>query len=204
MDYKYIPDTFDWEKIIRMFGSKEKFLETQIKYKKGFEKVLAQFLDIEEINGVFSSLKICVPRIEDSKTNIYRNYSMFACPYVYVRNNYKVENLSKLELEMLEGTPTTEFFLNTYGKVMFESGDVVFYGIPNDVTKAQARSITFEFAYDQVKCQSVEELRLIEDSINRCRDIIATRLKSQSIPVSFVVYNGIPKHFSDDQQSMPV
>lgn len=121
-----------------------------------------------------------------------------------MRNNYKVENLSKLELEMLEGTPKTEFFLNTYGKVMFESGDVVFYGIPNDVTKAQARSITFEFAYDQVKCQSVEELRLIEDSINRCRDIIATRLKSQSIPVSFVIYNGIPKHFSDDQLSMPV
>ena len=202
MDYDYIPDTFDDISIIKKFGSKQNFLEAQIKYKRAFESFLLPYLNVTRIREVLATADVEIPQIEDSVSNFYRCYSALETPYIYVRNNYHVENLSSEELQVLESEPSREFFESTYPKVLFEKGDMVFYGTPLVENEVPAHSITFEFAYDQVRCQSIDQLKKIEEIIKECQKIISSNMQEKAkIPASFVTYDGIPKQFQVGEPS---
>lgn len=199
MDYTYIPDSFNYKYIKERFDQKNSFLDLQIKYKMGFEKFLLSHLDMEKISRELVSVGFAIPKIEDTTANFYRKFSQLGNPYIYIRNNYHVERLTDEELAILNSNPTSEFFSKTFPKVMFEDGKTVFYGIPRVETECDAKSITFEFAFDKVACQTMEEIISIEDAIERCKAAIKAQLQDRyGLPISFVVYTGIPKLFPKD------
>lgn len=202
MEFKYIPDTFNDEEIIKRFGSKENFVELQVKYKQQFESILLPFLKPVELSSLIQSQNVKIPVIEDTQANFYRRFSMLQNPYLYIRNNYHVEKLTDEEIKTLESqTISQEYFARTFERVLYEEGDITFYGTPRDETACPTRSITFEFAYDQVKCESIEHLINIEKVIEEIKTAINANMQATNMPVSFMVYNGIPKQFSIDETS---
>ncbi len=203
MEYKFIPDSFDDEAIEQRFGTRERFTNLQIKYKQKFESLLLPFLKIGDLMAMIQSQNVEIPLIDDSKANFYRGYSMLQNPYIYVRNNYHVENLTNEEIAILERQDIIplEFFTKSLERVLFEEGDITFYGTPRDEVACPSQSLVFEFAYDQVKCESVEQLIEIEKVIEQCKLFIRNNLARTNIPVSFVVYDGIPKIFKDKEMT---
>lgn len=197
MEYKFIPDTFDYEIIKHKFGSFDRFTTSQILYKQRFEKILASLLDIDKLQALAD---VEIPVIEDSNANFYRKFSMFNDPYIYVRNNYNVERLTTEEISVLENSTeiSRDFLMRTFEKVMYEEGDFTFYGTPRRETECPSKSIVFEFAYDQVKCTSIEQLMIIEVIIEKRETMISDKMQNINIPCSFVVYKGIPKIYPLD------
>lgn len=199
MEYKYLPNTFNFQSILLRFGTIERFTELQIKYKQQFEHLLFPILKIDELQAIIQSASTTIPVIDDAAANFYRAHSMLQNPYIYVRNNYHIEALTDEELETLnsQNDISPEFFKSTFDRVLFEEGDIIFYGTPRDETMCRAKCIAFEFAYDQVKCESVEQLVKIEKVIARCKEALERNMQSANIPVSLMIYNGIPKRFKD-------
>lgn len=199
--YKYIPDTHDQRKIDGRFSDNEEFVKTQKEYKSLFENYLYDELNFEAINLYVMSRRLDIPVIQDHDYNFYHDGSGLRNQYIYVRNNYHVERLSDEDLETLRsGNADEEYLKRTMASVLFEEPDKAFFGPATLDYLADSESIVFEFAFDQKRVETIEELNKIkllkEDSFKVIGDQMQ---KSLQIPVSFFTYNGIPEMFKKER-----
>ena len=189
---RYIPNTYSDDNRL----NEEAFLELQFKYRKGISLYLSQFINFKKIDEEIE--KIGIPIIEDSEYNFYHRNSFFGSKYLYLRNNIHLERLSDEELEKLkeDGFNELNFYKDTYEKVMYEEGDLTSYGInPTDDNTKKSKALIFEFAYDQKKCKTLEELRKIDDCYTRLFKFIKEILDKENIESDYLVYQCIPDIF---------
>ena len=98
MEYIYIPDSYNNNLMKEKFKNEEEFLNTQVLYRQKFESILEQYIDFNLIDRVIKNKNINIPTIEDTKYNFYHKYSTLNSKYIFLRNNFDVENLTKEEI----------------------------------------------------------------------------------------------------------
>ena len=205
MKYMYFPNSYDENLKMSKFKDDNEFLSAQIQYKMMFEKIIDSYITSSKIDASINSYNIDIPVVDDRIYNFYHRYSKLQSKYVYVRNNYHVENLSQEEIDLLlhQEEITKDFFDKTLERVLFENGDKTFFGPAVDSNLVKSKSIVFEFAYDQKKCTSVEQLITIENVIYRVSQYIENCLKSKiNIPVSFITYKAIPDIYYKEENDL--
>lgn len=195
MNYVYIPDSYNNNLIKEKYKSEEEFLNIQILYRQKFESILKKYIDFKSIDIVIKNKNINIPEVEDTEYNFYHKYTTLDSKYVFLRNNFHVENLTKDEIKRLLTNDINDvtFFNSTLSKVIFEDGDETFFGIPTDEVKIKSRSLVFEFAFDQTKIENIEELKEINNIIKQTEEYLKENIKGvfRATP-SFIVYNSIP------------
>lgn len=204
MKYIYIPDSYNFSLVKEKSLTDDLFLELQIQYRMGLEKIIGGYVNLEQIDHQIEQEQIDIPQVEDTDYNFYHQYSTLKSKYIFLRNNFHVENLSNQEIkEVLDHQNNTiEFYNKTLDKVIFESGKETFFGPPMDETAVNSKSIVFEFAYDQKKCKTLDQLNKIEATINKSFDYISNTVgKNINIPLSFLIYRAIPDLYVETKQS---
>lgn len=204
MKYQCIPDTYNKRKIEEKGFSDLEFENLQKKYIESFEKWLMQKIDLSNINQCIANCKSSIPVMEDKEYNIYHKNSSLGNDYLYLRNNVHIENLSEQELSELynsilaEESLAEEFLHKTIAKVLYENGDATYYGIPSPESEVPSKSIVLEFAYDQKKCNSIEQVINIRNSFAEIqKEIIESNRNNSDFPIFLLMYNGIPDLFRE-------
>ena len=191
MQYIMLPNSFNEIEINKRF-SNEEFLNLQIKYRKIIENRLLQSINFEELDEKIKKV-IVIPKIKDNLYNFYHRYSKLGSDYIYLRNNFHIERLTDEEIkELSSGKCGDDFIVKTMARVMFEEGDYSFFGNSIPEYAGKSKSIVFEFAYDQMKLTSLEEISIIEELIKEINNYLETKIRQNiNVPVSFITYNGI-------------
>ncbi|MBR2587823.1 MAG: hypothetical protein IKD77_01285 [Bacilli bacterium] len=192
MKYNYYPDSFNYNLIKSNFADEDEFINLSVKYKQHLENILNKIIDFKKINDLIKSKNIEIPLVEDKQYNFYHKYSVLNSDYIFLRNNIHLENLSVDELNELKNGVDDKFIMNTLQKVIYEKGDKTFVGIPNDFSMVDSKSVFIEFAYDQKKCESIDQLRNIGEIVNTVFDYIEKDLSKYKMPLSLTVYDAIP------------
>lgn len=205
MKYIYIPNSFNKDHIESKFNSEEEFLECQIKYRKLFEEKLCEYIDFQKLDQLIKEQNIEVPMVEDNEYNFYHKYSYIGSKYIFIRNNYHVENLSNEEiraiLELDKWDNTT--FNDTIRKCLYEEGTETFFGVAMDELLVKSDSLVFEFSYDQKKCTNMEQLNKIKLIIDTCFNMIKSSIENiVNSKCSFIVYNAIPDLFYQERKDI--
>lgn len=191
MKYKYIPDSYN-NSIIKERFMEDEFIELQVKYRKYLESILSKFIDFKKIDEKIKEV-INIPKIEDKDYNFYHKFSSLNSDYVYLRNNYHIENLSDEEINKIrQDKMDFEFINKTIPKVVFETGDKSFYGTPIEKYLADSKGLVFEFSYDQIQLIDIKEYKTIKQIEKELSNVITKTLNERlKIPVTLIEYNGL-------------
>lgn len=208
MKYIYVPDSYNSSMIETKFQNEEEFLSMQVLYRKYFESLLRRFIDFKQIDEYIQKKQVVIPKVRDGEYNFYHKYSNLESDYVFLRNNFHVENLSSEELEFLKKSSTAndvDFLRQTFSRVIFEEGDATFFGTPSSSTEVKSKSVVFEFAYDQTECVDLKQLKAIEEIMREVFTQIEEYMKKCfNLPVSFLVYKSIPDLYYRENQSVAI
>jgi len=201
MKYKYIPNSYNENLKAEKFKTEDEFLHCQIIYRTGLERHLKNIIDFKKINEILSIGDEKIPVVDDTSYNFYHQFSTFGNSYLFLRNNIHVENLTQNEIEELttEDRLNAEFYNQTLSRVIFEGGNEMFLGVPIDKNLVLSKSLTFEFAYDQKKCQSLEQLNYIENTAKKVFSYIEECAKGKlNLPINFVMYDAIVDYYQPE------
>lgn len=207
MKIEYLPDTYDKKRIEENGWTEEQFLSLQEKYRTDFIHDLLDTIDIDKIKSIITSCPSTIPVIEDQEYNFYHR-SAIIDKYLYLRNNIHIERLSQEELEELYNSVlvnkelSKEFITQTKEKVLYEEGDYTYYGIPSNKTEAPSKSIVIEFAYDQLKCESVEQIVHIKDCYKEIQESLNKTSKDLDTPLFSMLENGVSSVFTPPKETM--
>ncbi len=194
--YKYIPDSYDYESEIIKGMSYDMFLNIQIKYRESLENILKKYVDFIKLDDNINNLTFPVPILNDLDYNFYHKYSTLESKYIFLRNNIHVERLDKTDISMINGYIIDKellpenYILSTLDKVIFENGNETFFGTPIDSNKVSSQSLVFEFAYNDREC-TVEEGKIIREIYNKIFAILKSNLENNmNIKISTIVNEG--------------
>ena len=196
---QYIPDTYRENKEI----DDDLFLKLQFKYRHGISLFLSQFVEFNSIDSSFDK-SITIPVIDDSSYNFYHKNSYLGSKYLILRNNIHIERLTPDELKQLIDNDFLDltFYADTYQKVMFEDGDSISYGLyPNDINTKKSKALIFEFAFDQSRCESMNQIRYINALTEELFAFIKERMDKNNIETDFLVYQCLPEIFVNKEKN---
>lgn len=194
MKYIYSPDSYNETLIENKFESYDEFLDLQLKYRSGFERILNCLANFKSIDDLINRQSFTIPKISDKDYNFYHKFSTLDSDYVFLRNNFHIENLSVEDIEQLKKMENVnmEFLNKTLYRVIFEDGEQSCYGIPKKENFVDSKSIVFEFAYDQKKCDSVPQLNQIKNFEKSVFNYLDKCFENKiNIPISILSYNAI-------------
>lgn len=199
INYKYIPNSYDYSLINEKQIDKEKFLRLQIKYKNDFEKLLLKIIDFKKIDEYINSFNLNIPYISNQENNFYYKYSILESKYLYLRNNIHIENLSNEDIEIIANALKNnldlnlDFFNKTFKHVLYEKGDYSMFGIPMLRNKVSSKSIIFEFAYNQNGFKEVSQYNFVNSVIDVIYKSLSDSIKKViDTEITIHSYNSIP------------
>lgn len=207
MKIEYLPDTYDKKKIEENCWTEEQFLSLQEKYRMDFVDNLLNKIDVDKIKGILEKGSFPIPIIEDQEYNFYHKNTIMN-QYLYLRNNIHIERLTKEELEemynaiLVDKKLSEDFIKQTTEKVLYEEGDYTYYGIPSNQTEAPSKSIVIEFAYNQLKCNSIEQIVYIKDCYEEIKEFLSETGKSSEILIFTMLENGITQVFKPSEETV--
>ena len=197
-EFKYVPDSYNYEKINKIKLTKEEFLNFQIKYRIDFERILKSIIDFNKIDSYIESFAYNIPIIDDEDYNFYRKFSTLGSKYIYIRNNIHIENLSIEEINIIDVSIKNNklldytFLLATFKKVFYEEGDFSMFGVPISKNIVNSKSLVFEFAYDQLRFMNVSQHKFIDKTKEQLEVLLMKSInKVINTNVSLISYNGI-------------
>ena len=201
MKYIFVPDSYDYN-IIKNNFSEEEFLELQNKYRNSIEEMLSKIIDFKQLDEKITKV-LKVPVVEDKDYNFYHKFSNLGSNYIYLRNNIHIERLSKEDVERLKSNNIDEDYIKrTLPNVMYEEGEATFFGNPIMEKLVNSKSLVFEFAYDQTKLETVQEINIVERMGNELKKYLETIIRnSLNLPTSFIQYKRIPDYFMDNKNN---
>ncbi len=196
MNYIYVPDSFDYNLVHSKFTDDE-FLSLQIKYRTIIEKILMDYIDFEDIDKRINN-NIVLPKIEDLDYNFYHKFSSLNSNYLYLRNNFHVENLNVEQIEILKsGQVGKSFIVSTLPKVLFENGDEACFGRPRLDNIVNCKGFVFEFAYDSFKINSLSDLVIIDKIVEEIKVYLKSIIeKLFRLPASIVINKALSSIYS--------
>ena len=196
---KYVPDSYDYKKLEEIGLTNEEFLNLQIKYREGFESYLKDIIDFNEINS-YILMKGELPKVDDEDRNFYHKYSTLGSNYIFLRSNVHIERLTPEEINILKLNPTSEFYQNTYDRVLFETEEdvniMIGSAIPANAVKG--RSIIIEFSHDMKK-ETSEQMMKADEISKYLKDLFEKYGEARNIPISFLEYKAIPDYFLKEE-----
>lgn len=197
-DYKFFPNSYDYNKIKELDIFEDYFLKLQIKYRNDFEQLLNGFVNFQSIDDTINS-SINIPTLDDSTYNFYHKYSLLNSKYVYLRNNIHIENLSREEIKVIEEAISndkkidTQFLMNTFKKVLYENdkGKSMF-GIESDEYLMDSDSLVFELSFDQKKFTDINQFKVIENLLLSLKPFLENYIGEVfNTKISVLKYNGL-------------
>lgn len=200
MKYKYVPNTYDRIKVNQI--GEDIFLEYQIKYRGSIEKFLQSKINFEEIEKELNELNL--PIIEDKDYNFYHKFSNIHSKYLYLRNNFHIENLNKNEIQYINDMIgqnqllSDEFLLSTYERVIYEKGDNYIFGLTNLDNSVKSKSFVFEISYSRKKCEGLNHKIMIDSRLPILKNELKEKMEKQlNKPVSILIYDGAPDIYKE-------
>ncbi len=191
---KYFPDTIDSAIVRKAFGTEDNYNDLQVKYRNCLEELFNSIIDFTKINEKIKNSGIAFKEIDDDTYNIYHKDSKLNCPYIFIRNNMHIENLSSIEINALKNNKLYESFItDTIEKVLKEPEDFLAYG-PNKEDLKFTDGIIFEFAYDSNDL-SEEEKAKAKKLIDEIFKILASAMEESSFVTNFIIYDKNPDYF---------
>ncbi len=196
MEYRYLPDSYDYKELFQKNISANEFLKLQVKYKQSFENLLKSIVYFNNIDLSIEKLDVKIPTNDISDNNFYKKFSSLGSKYIFLRNNIHIERLSDDEINEIYGAImnncdlSPEYLQQTLEKVLFEDGDFVYYGTPINKNKTSSRSIVFEFSYNDKEC-SIEEGKKIENYCKILFGQISILIQSKiNTSIEFIISEG--------------
>ncbi len=191
---KYFPDTIDFTIIRKAFGTEDKYNELQIKYRNCLEKLFNSIIDFVKINAMIKKSGIAFKKIDDDTYNIYHKNSKLNCPYIFIRNNIHIENLSTIEIDALKKNKLYESFItDTIERVLKEPKDFLAYG-PDKEDLKFTNGIIFEFAYDSNDLTE-EEREKAKLTIEEIFKVLGSAMESSAFVTNYIIYDKDPDYF---------
>ena len=193
----YNPDSINIQGVEGNILNAESFLDCQIKYRESFEAILKEYIDFKKYDNYLKNLDI--PILNDFEINFYHKYSTLGSKYLYLRNNFHIENLTKNEISQIiwcigdETLLPLSFLVDTFNRVLFEQGQVTFfnYAVPDNAVLS--KSFVFEFAYDLLSCNELQKIKDIKKYIVEIFEKLKNDFsRKTSIPISCIVYTATP------------
>ena len=204
-EYKFYPNSYNYTLIKDKGISLEHFLKLQIKYRNDFEKLLMGIVDFKKIDDYIDSFGKKIPIVNDLEYNFYHKFSLLGSKYIYFRNNIHIENLSLIEIEIINASIVNDvdldskFLLETYSKVLYEDGDIVMFGIPLEKNGVSSKSLVFEFTYNQKEFSTVEQYNFVNEIVNVLLKSLRNSIKGViNTDISIISYNAIPDIYLND------
>lgn len=204
IDFKYIPDSYNYNILKNNKIDKNKFLKLQIKYRTEFERLLINIVDFKKIDDYIDNFKFDIPVVDDFDYNFYHKFSTLGSKYIYLRNNIHIENLSFDEINIIDNSLKDNAYLDynflraTFKKVLYEDGEFSMFGIPLEKNLVFAKSLVFEFAYDQAEFKDVSQYNFVNDIINTIHTSLENSIeKVIDTKISIISYNAIPDIYID-------
>lgn len=201
MKYNYVPDTYDRDLIKEKFKDDDEFLQCQLTYKKAFETLLTKVYDFKGIDEKVNSDGL-VPKVITNEEDFYHRNTNLQNNYVFLRNNFHVEKLSKEDLDNLKKEIITQDLFNrTLPDVLFEEGDETFIGRAIEENLVNSKSLYFEFAYNNYEVDDFDFLTKIEDKRDEIFKGIETAFKGKiGIPISFITNDSIGTILNEEDE----
>ena len=210
MKYKYIPDSININILEQKDLSYEKILELQIKYRESFENIIKEYIDFKDIDNLIEDLPFNIPLINDTEYNFYHKFSTLGSKYVFIRNNIHIERLEENELQIVINAINNntlldkQFVLDTISKVMFEEGNTACYGTALPENMIKAKSITFEFAYEDYKCD-IQQGRMVKEKFSKVFKYILEKLGNYlNVEYSIIIFNGFDNIYKYTDNDMNI
>jgi len=212
--YLLFPDCHCAEEIAATGLSAGEYLELYRLYRQGTDCLLNEVVDIGLLNSWMASHGVTVPVCNDGDYNIYHQASALKNPYLFLRNNIYIERLSHEERRELAGYRNRpeemgDFVLRTWKKVLCESdpgSEYQFSPFTLMESFAPGDAIVFEYAFDRLRCETVEQLRAMDAFIRESFSLITRRVGQVfGARVRYVVYDrmGDPFRDGDGDASVP-
>lgn len=202
---QYNPNTISVSKMKALGIDERMFLQCQQKYRESFESILKKYVSFERFDQKLENSGAIV--LNDIDYNIYHKYSTLGSKYIFFRNNFHIENLSKEEFFQFqkylfdETMLPLDFLQKTFLKVLFEEGHSVFVNSVVEKNVVLSKSFIFEIAYDFLKIEDVKQLKEIEKCIQSVvQDLKNIFEKKTNIPISVVVYTASPDIFKTKEK----
>ena len=203
--YIYNPDTFNYE-LIEQKNISSSFLALQIKYRESIEALFKKFYNFQKIDDLF--IQQGGRPLEDKEYNFYHKFSTLGSNFVYLRNNYHIELLTKEEIANIEKCIFSEtvlsnkFIMQTIVRVMLEKENNIYFNYVTLENFVPSKSFLFEFAYDSFACTSVVQIKALESLIKEVEKELKNTFKDKlEIPIIGMVYTGNPDIFKKTEEA---
>lgn len=132
------------------------YFELVNRYKDFFGKYLMELLPLEQIDNNMKNSKLNYVPIKDDDKDFYQITSLLPLTYIYIRNNFYIEKLSKEDLDVLRSKDSyddevREFIKRTFLSVInpYDDKEVVFYGIENKDCLCNSTDVVLGVRYDE-------------------------------------------------------
>ena len=207
-NYKFFPNSYDYDKIKELDIFEEHFLKLQIKYRNDFEQLLNGIINFQSIDNALNDA-INIPVLDDSTYNFYHKYSSLNSKYVYLRNNIHIENLSKEEINTIEEAMSngkninTQFLIDTFKKVLYEGVDgKSMFGMENNNCIIDSDCLVFELSFAQKKFTDINQFRVIENLLASLKPFLESSIgKMLDTKISLLKYNGLVDIYLDTAEA---
>ena len=147
----------------------EKYFELVNKYKALFEKLLLEELPLQLIDDNMKKSALKFIPIKDEDKDYYQMTTTMPLDYIYARNNFYIEKLSKEDLEALGSfdelnDESRKFIKRTLKDVINPYGDdqMVFYGPENGKYLCDSTDIVIGIRYDEFADTEVSDEKFQE------------------------------------------
>lgn len=206
---KSYPVLIDFD-LIRLKGlgdemPSDEYFELLNKYKNLFGKYLMELLPLEQIDTNMKKSKLNFVPIKEEDKDFYQMTSPLNLDYIYIRNNFYIEKLSKEDLDILRSREnlddeTREFLKRTYLSVInpYDDSRVIFYGPENGKHLCDSTDVVLGIRYDEFvdtelsdaefQTRFIEQLKLISQ-IQTVLEIVA--LEKLGSKLTTIQYNEV-------------
>ena len=134
----------------------EEYFELLNRYIKLFGQYLMEILPLEQIDTNMKNHESKFVPVKDEDKDFYQITSPLSLEYIYLRNNFYIEKLSKEDLDILRTKDsldgeTREFIKRTYLNVInpYEDKEVIFYGPENSRHLCDSTDVVLGIRYDE-------------------------------------------------------
>lgn len=192
--------------------NKDTYLSLYMKYSELFNKYIIDKLDLDEYDKKLENSNLEFTPVTEQNMDIYQYLSHDMLKYLYIRNNYYVERLTKTEKEFLlekifnsdekNDNETRDFIENTYEKVIYEDvsrDNQVFninFGPESETFLAPNNALVIGIRYDEFNTNGMTDKewdcnynKQLEELFGMMNNIELVANSKLNIPVRVIQYN---------------
>ena len=193
----------------------DEYFELVNKYKNFFGRYLMELLPLERVDTNIKNSELNFIPVKDENKDFYQITNTLPLDYIYIRNNFYVEKLSKEDLDVLRSKDSLDdevrqFIKRTYLTVInpYTNKQIIFYGPENGKHLCDSTDVVLGIRYDEFADTSIsddefqarflEQLKLISQVQTVLEIVALTDLGSDLKCIHYNEASIMKKYYEDD------